>query len=84
MSWQETGDWRKAEAQVPYGVHPGPDGSPLASQIDFLQERELSFLADTETPYAWLPWWRPLGVSWVQGMGGEHRHRHAADCLFWK
>jgi len=82
MAWQETEDWRQAEAQVPYGVHPGPNGSPLGAQIDFLQERELSFLADTETPYAWLPWWSPLGVRWVQGMGGEHRQWMAEESVF--
>ncbi|MBT5903265.1 MAG: hypothetical protein HOH58_14260, partial [Opitutaceae bacterium] len=72
LAWQETGDWREAEKQVPYGVHPGPDGSPLGDQISFLEERNLSFLAHPETDYSWLPWWNPLGVSWVQGMGGEH------------
>lgn len=82
LAWQETGDWREAEAQVPYGVHPGPDGSPLGDQIEFLGERELSFLAQPGVPYSWLPWWNPLGVSWVQGMGGEHRQWIAEEGVF--
>lgn len=82
LAWQETGDWQEAERRVPFGVHPGPEGSPMASQMAFMQEQRVSFLEDPDTPYAWMPWWNPLGVSWVQGMGGEHRQWIAEEGIF--
>ena len=82
LAWQETGDWREAEKQVPNGVHPGSEGSPLGEQIEFLAERRLSFLGDPKTDYTWLPWWNPLGVRWVQGMGGEHEQWMAEEGRF--
>ena len=82
IAWQESGDWRKAEEQVPLGVHPGPENSPLGEQIAFLEQQGLSMGKHAQTDYAWLPWWDPLRVRWVQGMGGEHEQWMAEEAQF--
>ncbi|GAB5560326.1 MAG: hypothetical protein SynsKO_19730 [Synoicihabitans sp.] len=82
LAWEETGDWREAERRVPLGVHPDPEHAPLDEQIGFLREHDLSYFSQPEVRFGWRPWWNPLGIRWVQGMGGEHEQWMAEESRF--
>lgn len=73
LTWEETGDWRAAEARVPAGIFGEAAALDLGRQIDWLAARGLTFADPAKGPRAWLPWWNPRGVTWVKAMVGEHR-----------
>lgn len=68
--WEETGDWQEAEGRVPKGLHGQPVEVGLARKIEFMRERRLSFAAEPERRWAWMPWWNPQGVTWARALGG--------------
>ena len=68
--WEETGDWRVAEAQVPGAIHGQAVEVQLGEKIDFMRKNRLSFAAEPESPWSWLPWWNPKGITWARAMGG--------------
>lgn len=73
LTWEESGDWRKAEERAPRGIFGEPESLRLGERIDWLAERGLTFADPDNGPLDWLPWWSPLGYTWIKGMGGEHR-----------
>ncbi len=73
MRWEESGSWQKAEEAVPAGIYGEANASWLGEQIDWLSARGLTFADPAKGPRAWLPWWNPLGVTWVKATMGEHR-----------
>ena len=73
LAWQESGaNWRETERRAPLGIHPQPEAARLEERIEFMRERGLSFTATPGVAWAWLPWWNPIGVTWLKGTGGEH------------
>jgi len=73
LAWDETGDWRAAEARRPRGIFGEPELLRLGERIDWLAERGLTFADPANEPLSWLPWWQPLGHTWITGLVGEHR-----------
>lgn len=82
-AWEETGDWRVAEQRQPEGIHPELATVQPGPKIDFLRRHRLSFAADLAVPQAWLPWWNPLGVTWVKALGGEHEQWMGDEAKLW-
>ncbi len=75
LAWQDTGgNAREATRREPLGMHPDPEAGELMNKMAYLQEHHLSFFREVDTPWAWLPWWNPFGITWVKSAGGEGAH----------
>lgn len=74
MAWvdafEQSGDWRVAEAQVPDGVFPFTETLEMDARIEVLRERGLSFLSESDRALAWLSWWPDRSVQWLRPLGG--------------
>ena len=81
LAWDETGDWRAAEARRPRGIFGEPESLGLGRHIDWLAERGLTFADPANEPLAWMPWWSPLGYTWMKGLGGEHQQWMAEEAI---
>lgn len=81
LTWEETGDWRAAEARQPRGLFGEPESLKLGERIDWLAERGLSFADPENEPLGWMPWWKPLGHTWIKGMIGESRQWMAEEAV---
>ncbi len=81
LAWEETGDWRAAETQRPRGIFGEAESLRLGERMDWLAARGLTFADPANEPLAWLPWWNPLGYTWIKGLGGEHQQWMAEEAV---
>jgi hypothetical protein len=81
LTWEETDDWRAAEARQPQGLFGEPESLKLGERIDWLAERGLSFADPERDELGWMPWWKPLGHTWVVGLIGERRQWMADEAV---
>ena len=79
--WEETGDWRAAEAAVPQAIHGQAEEVKMGEKIEIMRAHRLSFASEPEAPLAWLPWWNPTGVTWVRAMGGVKQQWMAEEAI---
>jgi hypothetical protein len=79
--WEETGDWRLAEAAVPEAIHGQAAAVQMGDKIEFMRAHRLSFASRPEMPRSWLPWWNPKGVTWVRALGGVSQQWMAEEAI---
>lgn len=74
-AWESNGhSVAAAQAEQPLALHPEPEAVGLARKLEWQQQNQVGIWRQSDAVRAWLPWWVPGGVLWLNGMGGvEHQ-----------